>query len=100
MNDKELKKNDDEKEFTGEQEMVVLSIPKCTSWLKIIGKMIDKNGEVIEYNGVFDLPTLKEMREDYLLLDPDDCAFDTYALTEEGKKYLEELERSGAFDDE
>lgn len=82
------------KEYTGGQMHIILSVPENTVKLKIrattlIGDKLEKAEAILSCDEINDA------REDYLLLDPSDDAFDTYGLAPEFKKFIEEKEANG-----
>lgn len=82
------------KEYTGGQMHIILSVPENTVKLKIrattlIGDKLEKAEAILSCDEINDA------REDYLLLDPSDDAFDVYEFTPEFKKFIEEKEANG-----
>lgn len=82
------------KEYTGGQMHIILSVPENTVKLKIkattlIGDKLKKAETILSCDEI------NNAREDYLLLDPNDDAFDMYELTPEFKKFMEEKEADG-----
>ncbi len=77
--------------YMGEQMAIVIWVPKDTFQLTCDVSFLD-NGEIRKVYTELTPDMVREARNDYLLLDSTDDALVTYRLTEEGEKYLEELE--------
>lgn len=79
-------------DYDGDQEMIIISIPKNTVGITLLAKVLDE--ETYEtYNTECNMSfgEVKECRNDYLLLDPTDDAFARYVLTDKGVAMLEEM---------
>lgn len=84
----------DKKEYTGETENVVLSLPKNTVKLKATATVWvdDKPKKMVMKLGC---DGIAQAREDYLMLDPTDDAFATYVINPEFADFLEEWKDKG-----
>lgn len=88
-------KTDDTNEkdmYNGEQIAIIQWIPKDAFKIKCEVDFLN-NGEVTKAYMEMTPEMIRNARNDYLLLDPDDDAFVTYKLTEKGRRYAEELEK-------
>lgn len=81
------KKKKSKKEYTGGQEMIVLSVPSDTVKLKVIATVVI-NDELKKCVSVLDSDQIAEARNDYLLLDPYDDGFATYTLSPEFEEFI------------
>lgn len=90
------KKAGGKKETTIElEEMnIFLKIPKEAVALEVTASLLDTNGRVMKVKNSLSVSGIRDRRQDFLdnVVDGDD--YDArYVLTEEGRKYLEQLER-------
>lgn len=88
---------EEKREMEGElaEENIILKIPKGTCRLDVTAYLPQvKDGKITKAFHEFNQDEIFEMRRDFLdnLLDDDYDA--CYVLTEEGKKYLDELEQN------
>ena len=70
---------------------IIVKIPKETANLKLISSLFDEKGIKHEAEINLNVSTIQECRQDFIDFVGDDDYDATYVLTEEGKKYLEEL---------
>ena len=68
---------------------IIIDVPKKTFNLTLnVDCYVD--GGVVGAKGVYDTEAIREARNMYLELDPDDDAFSYYVLTDKGKEMLGE----------
>ena len=73
--------------YEGEYDNIVISIPTNTIEVNITVTVFD-NSEITQYHAIYDNNTLYEMKQEY---EENYCK---YVITEEGMKYLDELENN------
>lgn len=84
---------DERREYDGDYEMIVMSVPKNTVGITLTAKVLDEETcEIYETECKLSFSEVKDCRKDYLLLDPTDDAFALYALSDEYRKLLEETD--------
>lgn len=81
------------KKYNGDEMCVILSIPKTSCHIHLETDIYE-NGGILHAVRDIELDQIRQLRNDYLLIDPDDDAFDTYQLTDLGLKYIEELKKT------
>ena len=77
--------------YEGDQKAIIVWIPKNACALEVTAKIIEDD-KIQDMTMNMDADGIFQARQDYLLLDPYDDAFDTYRLTEKGKELMEYLE--------
>lgn len=83
-----MKKKD---EYTGDQHMVVLSIPKDTFKLKLTAYVIDDAKEdPIKVGTILKPDDLAQARRDYLSIDPEDLAFARFRVNQLFEQFLDD----------
>ena len=70
---------------------VIIDVPKSAFHITLDVKCCIDD-KVVDVQGIFDNEAIREVRNMYLELDPDDDAFGVYRLTEKGREMFEELE--------
>ena len=73
---------------------IIMRIPKNAVGIQCYLTVIDADGETQKYLAKFDPAAIFEMRKNFLDYVGDDDYDTRYVLTEEGLKYLEELEKN------
>ena len=66
---------------------IIVGIPKEACELTLNVKCIDDN-KIMNLSAIYNSEAIREARNDYLELDPDDCAFGIWKLTDEYQEYL------------
>ena len=72
---------------------IIAKIPESTSRLTIIAQYFDNDGNPVKVSKVMNTADIRNAREDFL--DNVECGDDYdayYVITEEGRRYLEEIE--------
>ena len=77
------------KEYDGRQMPIIIFVPCDAKKLKMTAKV---KGE--ELRMVMDKDAIKEARNDYLELDPEEELYATYVITDEGREYVESLSKT------
>ena len=82
------------------QMMIVISIPSSTYELNMDIKFSasDIDNKIHKAHSTLNLKEIVNCRQDYLMLDPDDDAFDRYVLTPEGEEYLKKLQEEKEYE--
>ena len=88
------------RKYIGEEMAIVFWIPKNAKHMNINILCEDDDGGTFEVTTDVGENRIEEARQDYLLIDPDDCAFDLYTLAPEFKAFLEAGEKAGKDFDE
>lgn len=83
-----------QKAYGGDEEYIILSIPKNTIKLKIVATCLI-NGDIKKCVSKLNYEDIAEARSDYLMLDPTDDAFDTYVINPEYADFLEKWKDKG-----
>lgn len=81
---------EEEREYLGDQMAIIIWVPADSKELKIEASLGD-----FSVISELDEDGVKEAREDYLMLDPDDDAFALYRFAPEFKAFVEAGEKMG-----
>ena len=79
------------KEYECNENAVIVFIPENTIELKMEATVYD-HGEIKRAEIIFECDDIMEARRKYLELDPDDCRFYVWGITEKGMKEYEKFE--------
>lgn len=76
------------KEYNGRYMTIVLQVPENATKLKVTA-IVDENGEEKKLRIKLNKKDIFELREDYLILDPDDTLYALYKINPEFKQFMD-----------
>lgn len=78
---------------------IIAKIPKNTARITIIAQYFDEDGDPVKVSRVLEASDIAQSRNDFLeFCEPGDDYDARYVITEEGRRFLEEMEKRNGED--